>query len=322
MKLSIKSYRGPYHVNFGSLPLPRPNEVMIIDKRVAELYPGIRRSTNVYIDAHENNKVIETSMQILDELPETVESFCVVGGGITQDIGSFAAGVYKRGTPWNFIPTTLLAMADSCVGSKSSLNYNGYKNQIGLFYPPKDIYIDTNFLKTLKHEDFVSGKCEILKLLSIGNVPWGTANVVDQDLIHKALTIKKHFIETDEFDKGDRRILNYGHTFGHAVEKLSDYKVPHGIAVLVGMFIIDTYYNAPIERYEPYWDLIINAWQLFDSRPSAVYNVIKTDKKKNGNMISLIRRDNTIVTMPLTKKLVKDIMTTSSWILKARCLPK
>ena len=171
----------------------------------------------------------------------------VIGGGVVQDIGCFIASVLFRGVEWHLIPTTLLAQCDSCIGSKSSINIASFKNQIGTFYPPHSVGVVFNLLDTLPIDEIRSGLGEIIKLhlLSSGADYQSLRDHLDSfdfshparlaPLIRRCLEIKKHYIELDEFDRGPRNILNYGHTFGHAYESATHYRIPHGIAVSLGV---------------------------------------------------------------------------------------
>jgi 3-dehydroquinate synthase len=172
-----------------------------------------------------------------------------VGGGITQDVTSFTASILFRGVGWKFFPTTLLAQADSCIGSKTSINFSNTKNLLGSFHPPEQIICCTEFLKTLPTSDIKSGIGEMLhyfiyadsNLLEDITSEYGQLIENPCELmgryIKESLSIKKNMIQRDEFDKCERRVFNYGHTFGHAIEALSNYKVSHGLAVTIGMDI-------------------------------------------------------------------------------------
>jgi len=196
-----------------------------------------------------SREIIERIVK-LESRKET--NIVVIGGGITQDVSCFAASVLYRGVDWYFVPTTLLAQADSCIGSKSSINMIPYKNLIGTFYPPKKIIICTEFVSTLPDKEFKSGLGEIAKcaLLSGKEAFAEFAGNVDDILagdreklqlgIMRTLTYKKGLIEIDEFDEGIRNILNYGHTFGHAMESASEYRIPHGQAVSMGMLVANS----------------------------------------------------------------------------------
>lgn len=169
-----------------------------------------------------------------------------IGGGIIQDITCFIASTLHRGVPWDLIPTTLLAQCDSCIGSKSSINIGRFKNQIGTFYPPRRVVLVNQVLATLPLDDLRSGLGEVIKLHLIEGgdrysslvdaLRAGLPPVPDlAPLVAASLAIKQRFIEEDEFDRGVRNLLNYGHTFGHAYESVTAFGIPHGIAVSLGV---------------------------------------------------------------------------------------
>jgi len=168
-----------------------------------------------------------------------------IGGGIIQDITCFVASIYMRGVDWIYFPTTFLGICDSCIGGKSSINVNGIKNLVGNFYPPKEIMIDFSFLNSLDDTQIDSGICEALKICFAYHENKALTDFYDlykeknnhylQNITFLSLEIKKWFIEKDEFDKNERKLLNFGHTFGHAIESESQYKITHGIAVGFGI---------------------------------------------------------------------------------------
>jgi 3-dehydroquinate synthase len=195
------------------------------------------------------NTVCELYEKIMAFAPKKNMNLVSIGGGIIQDITGFVASSLYRGIRWIFVPTTLLAQVDSCIGAKTSLNFKHFKNLVGTFYPPSKIHIYPEFLKTLTKADYYSGVGEMAKLhLMQGEV--GTKTFIDSlvkidaidDLIvlertQNCLKIKKSYIEDDEFDTGKRNMLNYGHCFGHAIESATDFAVSHGQAIVVGMII-------------------------------------------------------------------------------------
>lgn len=172
------------------------------------------------------------------------------GGGITQDLAAFTAHNYYRGIPWLFYPTTLLAMCDSSIGAKCGLNLNEFKNQLGCFQAPRAIFTCTKYLDTLPDFHVSSGYGEILKLL-LTDSDWGLLDELERaldgglrnerllPLIRTSLEIKRKVIEVDEFEKDLRRILNYGHTFGHSLESMTNHEIPHGLAVAWGLDLIN-----------------------------------------------------------------------------------
>ncbi len=169
-----------------------------------------------------------------------------LGGGIVQDVAAFIASVYMRGLQWTYVPTTVLAMADSCIGGKSSINVGPYKNLVGTFHQPQSVIIDPEFTLSLSKEQKVSGLIEAVKICYCRGVaafedymalnPSSSMSVERMEkLFVCSLMAKKWFIETDEFDQGERLLLNFGHTFGHAIEGASHFKIAHGVAVAVGI---------------------------------------------------------------------------------------
>lgn len=320
--LEISSYLRKYQVHFSD----KLSEVFtkdkiqdsffIIDQNVYRLYQtsfsSIPKDKVIYIDAVEENKSYEKITSLLLELVnrniKKNQKLVVIGGGITQDIGCFIAHIYRRGLGWEFYPTTLLAQADSCIGSKSSINIGSFKNQIGTFYPPSTVTIILEFLNTLKREDICSGIGEIIKLALID----GEATVTktksllqksreDQTifsvLLQQSLHIKKKFIEEDEFDVGVRNILNLGHTFGHAFESASNFSIPHGIAVLIGLhaacFFSEKLENIPIGSYSEFMNWSKVYVGVFDKtlrslELNAIVEAFRSDKKNTGNKIKFI----------------------------------
>lgn len=258
--LTIQSHRGPYPVHF-DLPFKgmenglEENEYLIIDARVADLYASVLEKALashrvLQIEATEENKSLEKIPGYVLALTQMgIRRGCVlvaVGGGILQDIVAFLAAVLFRGMPWRFYPTTLLAQADSCIGSKSSINVGGYKNQVGTFTPPREILISNEVLETLEEFDFRSGIGEMIKAHFIAGESDLESISVDYPrlkkskgvlirTIRRSLEIKKGFVERDEFDLKDRLLLNFGHTFGHAIESATQYRIPHGIAITMGL---------------------------------------------------------------------------------------
>jgi 3-dehydroquinate synthase len=257
--LDIQSHTGPYRVTFETgepfAGLDAFDGALLLDRRVDELYgaalaPAKAKLKTVYVDASEDAKSLE-------RLPEYVVALSTagfrrggtlvaVGGGVVQDIACFLAAVYMRGVDWAFYPTTLLAQADSCIGSKSSINVGGIKNLVGTFTPPRAVAINARVLETLTDPDIRSGIGEMLKVHAIAGPAAFDALSADYDAVltdratrlhyvRESLRFKQVLIEQDEFDRGPRLVMNYGHTFGHAIESATDYAIPHGIAVTIGM---------------------------------------------------------------------------------------
>ncbi|MDQ1605617.1 MAG: 3-dehydroquinate synthase [Actinomycetota bacterium] len=166
-----------------------------------------------------------------------------VGGGVVQDVATFASAVYMRGLTWTFAPTTLMAMADSCIGGKSSINVGGLKNLVGNFHPPRQIVIATTFLTTLDASAISAGLAEAVKISFCRGSDafhgylsrWVNFAEDPEELLVHVLDTKRWFVEIDEHDEKERRQLNFGHTFGHALETAVRNRISHGAAVAVGM---------------------------------------------------------------------------------------
>ena len=260
--MDIKSYKGKYSVTFCKNSakhlvqnLPNNNYHIVIDDRVADLYSSelktvLEHDSVLKIEALESNKSLELMPKYVSYLVNKQirrdDILIAIGGGIIQDITCFLAATILRGVDWYFYPTTLLAQADSCIGSKSSINCGDSKNLLGTFTPPNKVIIGSNYLKTLGVQDVRSGIGEMLKVHGIAGKDAfdKIANKyndlfldhsVMQAFIRRSLDIKKKYIELDEFDTGKRNIFNYGHSFGHAIESATNFSIPHGIAVTMGI---------------------------------------------------------------------------------------
>lgn len=263
MKISskVKDFTVKFVDNFNFVNefLSIPHYAVVVGSNVYRIYKKnifsrFPKENIIVIPFDEERKTIETAIDIYKKLLEkegkknlTLISF---GGGINQDVTGFVASTLYRGINWIYVPTTLLAMADSSVGLKTSLNFEFYKNILGTFYPPSEVFIAVDFLKTLEKKDYASGVGEIMKLLlmrknaerELGKIR-EKIQILDAytdkrritDIIKEAIQIKLSYMKGDEFDHGRRNLLNYGHELGHALEPASGYEIPHGIAVVVGM---------------------------------------------------------------------------------------
>ena len=257
----IRSHAKDYKVNiysdydFFSRLKEIEYSLWVIDRNVYELYreelfSDLQEEKLFCIDAIEENKTIDTALKICEAMTcikaKRNATIISVGGGITQDITGFAANILYRGVKWEFVPTTLLAACDSCIGGKTSLNYKNYKNLLGTFFAPDNVHICSKFFSTLSQKDYESGLGEVVKF----NILAGHEgmNLIADDMkgllsrepgvidkyLSRSLEFKKGFIEEDEFDRGIRVHLNFAHTFGHAFETMSNYAIPHGTAVAMG----------------------------------------------------------------------------------------
>ena len=223
----------------------QPECVFIIDAKILDLYQDLLNDVDRRVfrfEARERHKSLAAMQKIYEFLAENYvkrSSFIVgIGGGITTDLAAFAASTFKRGCRLILVPTTLLGMVDAAVGGKTGLNFNGIKNGIGSFYPAEKVMINTDFLKTLPDKEIQEGMVEIVKMsfLPKSNLAGLLAKKERiETIIEEAVRTKMDLCRNDPADKAARRFLNLGHTFGHVLETVSDYAIPHGTAVAVGI---------------------------------------------------------------------------------------
>ena len=353
--LTIRSGQGDYPVHLGTavdavaVALSATDAAVVIDARVralhsAALAPLLDRLPVLAFDATEDSKTLAGAERVATFLLDTGKTkrttLIVIGGGIIQDVSSFAAHCWHRGMPWTFVPTTLLAMADSSIGAKTAINLCGHKNQLGFFQSPTKVYIATDFTRTLDDGDIASGWGEILKLSLTHPDPFFREAVAAVSrggfrtpelpaMIRASLTAKQRVIEIDEYESDLRRILNYGHTFGHALEGLSHFAVPHGMAVAWGLDCANTIaerrgFLAPAIAREirafvaTHFSINLAIWPTADQFVTAV----RRDKKAAGGAISMALLhapgDIRIVPIPIDAQLIADIQahldaTTGLW---------
>ena len=329
--MEIQSRFKTYSVNFvDSLRdiadlADKPETFFVFDRQVYTKYqselPDFPEGKLFLMDAVETNKNMDTVLAICEQMtnmPSKRNTHLIsVGGGIVQDITGFVASSLYRGIRWTFYPSTLLASCDSCIGGKSSLNYKGFKNLLGSFYPPDEIRIYPQFFHTLSARDYCSGLGEVVKfnVIAGGSAFDKMEKDIDailshdydklQQYIQTSLHFKKKFIEEDEFDRGVRILLNFAHTFGHGFEVSSNYVIPHGTAVALGMITannisvqrgwMDSAYAARIEKV---CRKILTeiAWKPEYFHLDVLLRAIHKDKKQTSHAISavLIQKDDTL----------------------------
>lgn len=255
----VKTSGGSYQVSVGeglckSLQ-KNTNTIFLVDEY---LLPQLKIDSLrlIAIPALESSKNLDYMSGVIEKMRELGANrdthVYALGGGILQDIATFVNSIYMRGLAWTYFPSTLLSMADSCIGGKSSINVRGYKNLVGNIYPPQAVFVDINFCKTLGPNEIVGGLVEAVKICyargpEVFNqyLALDPHYPLDSDIgvqvVSTALLAKKWFIEIDEFDKSERLLLNYGHTFGHALEASSNFEIAHGVAVALGILTANYY---------------------------------------------------------------------------------
>lgn len=232
--------------------LKNRNVVIVTDTNINNIYSSsFPPYPTIVISRGEENKELSTIEFIIQELLSLGldrSGFVLgIGGGVVCDIVGFAASIYMRGIDFGFVATTLLSQADASIGGKNGVNFNGIKNIVGVINQPRFVYSDVSMLSTLSSEDFLSGVAEILKIGFIGDsklIDFAEQNRIEilarnynmlEELIYRAAKFKARLVAIDEKEHNQRRILNFGHTYGHAIELTMGCK--HGLAVAAGMKI-------------------------------------------------------------------------------------
>lgn len=269
--LTILSSSTSYQVDFPAVAsleswLPEADLLLVDDFFQGRLHPSLEKST-ILIKADEEAKGFDQMGKLLIELKSQglnrSSTLLGLGGGVIQDITTFLASIYMRGIPWIYVPSTLLAMADSCLGGKSSINVGPAKNLVGTFHPPRKITVIASLARSLPLVELRGGLAEAAKICFCHGPesferycqlaePVLTGQWTDgqlAELLHHVLSVKRWFIETDEFDRAERRLLNFGHTWGHALESATGYAIPHGLAVALGMEAAHRFAGAPADSH-------------------------------------------------------------------------
>jgi 3-dehydroquinate synthase len=292
----------------------RPGDVLLVDSFVAKQldFSGVvDEDTHIIeIAPSEEAKSYEGVKPVIQSLLDVGfrknERLVAVGGGVVQDVTAFVASVMFRGVEWLFFPSTLLAQCDSCIGSKTSINFGAFKNQLGNFYPPSKVFIDLKLLESLPDKELHSGLGEMAHYYLVSGeedlarfareAPDALEDhEILKGMVAHSLQIKKSFIEKDEFDRTERQVLNYGHSFGHALESLTSYGLPHGIAVSYGMDIAN-FVSMKLgllsagdrlrmrEILEPIW----RPYPLPSFDLTEFMRALRKDKKNVGSQLGLI----------------------------------
>ena len=286
---------------------------MITDDTVDKLYSDVVMKslsdagfeTFKFVFPHgEKSKNISTFSSILEFLAESgltrTDALVALGGGVVGDVAGFAAASYLRGIDFIQIPTTLLACVDSSVGGKTAIDLKAGKNLAGAFYQPKLVIADFETLSTLTDGIFADGMAEVIKYGVIFDKAFfeflrdNEAKDNLEYVITRCVELKRDIVNADEKEKGVRALLNFGHTVGHAIEKCSGYKIPHGSAVAVGMVIISRAAYKCSLCDENYADIIASLNKKYslpvstDFSANELSSAAMADKKRTGDKIKLI----------------------------------
>ncbi len=289
--------------------VPAENAVIITDANVKRYHRSKFPPGNIItIGTGEAIKTLDTVSRIFKELIDLTadrSSYIVgIGGGIVCDISGFVASTYLRGVKFSFISTTLLSQVDASVGGKNGVNFKGYKNMIGTFNQPEVVVCDTRFLKTLPPDEVLNGMGEIVKHAVLGDADLfcfleahaRQALELDQTviakLIYDSVRLKASIVSRDERELGERRKLNLGHTFGHAIERTA--QIPHGKAVAIGMAaaaklsVIKGLLQPSSARRIENLLVRLNLPTGLTAEKDLVLDTLKMDKKRQGDRIHFV----------------------------------
>lgn len=317
----------PYEVVIEKGALCRINDLLkdgqrvlvVSDSNVMPIYGnrfvGAEKLTLKAGEKHKNLKTIQLILKTLQRLGFTRSDTVVgLGGGVVGDMAAFASSIYMRGIRYVACPTSLLAMIDSSVGGKTGVDFLGSKNMVGSFYQPSLVICDTDCLKTLPEREIKNGMGEAVKYAVLTGDEEMLSDCLSADkveaFIGNCVTAKKEIVEADEKDKGVRALLNLGHTFGHAIEKLSRFKIAHGVAVAMGIRVatkvavgakVATAENA--EKIEALLDRY-NMPKAVEYDKKDFIDAVWLDKKRTTDGINLVLPEKTGVckTVYMTKQ--------------------
>ncbi len=282
---------------------------ILVDKNVYGLYKekilnafSSSTYTITVIPSGEHSKsfaVCESTINTLMEKRVKRQDYLVaIGGGVVGDLTGFIASILFRGINYIQVPTTLLAMVDSSVGGKTAINIPKGKNLIGAFHAPKHVIIDPVFLTTLPEKERKSGLSEMLKAAIIGDATLleslQHSSEINEELIGRAIKVKLHYVEQDYHDLGIRHVLNFGHTYGHAIEQFHNYNVTHGEAVAQGMLMaLDLGVDLGITPVKIKNEIsqLITSLQLITTSPVAKTNLLpfmENDKKSTDEGVRFV----------------------------------
>lgn len=326
-QFSGKSINGYFGESFTILEelVNKDNTIIITDENIfakqSQKFSGWKTIVLKAGEQFKNQEAVDGIINRLIDLNADRQSFILgVGGGVVTDIAGYAASVYMRGIKFAFTPTSILGMVDASIGGKNGVDVGVYKNLVGVINHPEFLLYDYSFLETLPHEEWINGFAEIIKHacikdknmfhsleeITLGDFQSSKDNI--GKLIEQNVDIKYNVVANDERETGERKLLNFGHTIGHAIENTA--KLPHGSAVSIGMVaacIISEKINGfSKEETEKVKQLILK-YKLpvaFDIDKEKTWNVLLHDKKKSGDEMNFVVLDEigkaSIKKIPLT----------------------
>ncbi|MCI9031412.1 MAG: 3-dehydroquinate synthase [Clostridia bacterium] len=302
--------------SFGDIYELLKGKFVLTDDNVYSLYPSLFGSAaHVCVTEHgEDFKTLENAGRVLAEMAtarlDRKSALVAVGGGVVGDLGGFAAAVYMRGVEWINVPTTLLAQLDSSIGGKTGVDLKGYKNMVGAFHLPKKVRICTDFIKTLPKREILCGLGEGFKTALLDETAQAEWNALSEKkdaetdyypFVSACARFKESVVNEDFKEGGKRKILNLGHTVGHALEYLDDHRLSHGEYVAVGLAAESgvgkalgkisggtaDFIRGEAEKLAPNFKRLISSYG-----GEKVAEAAQADKKNVGGKISLMLAEN------------------------------
>lgn len=326
-QFSGKSISGYFDADFAMLEdlVNKENAILITDENIfakqSEKFTGWNTIVIKAGEAYKNQQTVDEIINQLIELNADRQSFIIgVGGGVVTDIAGYAASVYMRGIKFAFMPTSILGMVDASIGGKNGVDVGVYKNLVGVIRHPEFLLYDYSFLKTLPEEEWINGFAEIIKHACIRdenmfhfleeknleNLKSSGENI--GKLLERNVDIKYNVVANDEYETGERKLLNFGHTIGHAIENTA--KLLHGSAVSIGMVaacLISEKINGFSKNETESVKRLISKYNLpiaFDIDKEKTWNILLHDKKKSGTDMNFVVLDKigkaSIKKIPLT----------------------
>lgn len=288
------------------------NTASLYGEEIRKILEGNCKKTVLYsFPAGEAQKTLDTVRDIykklIEEKLDRKDLLIALGGGVVGDITGYTAATYLRGVDFIQIPTTLLAQCDSSIGGKTGVDFDGYKNMVGAFYMPKLVYMNIGTLKTLDGRQFYSGFAEVMKHGLIKDAmfyEWLLDNLYEiqdrdpdvlEEMVMRSCTVKKLVVEKDPKEQGERALLNFGHTIGHAIEKYKNFEMLHGECVALGAvaaaFISWKHNWLSMEEYYEIRDMFVPFHlpiSIDDIEPEEILALTKSDKKMAAGQIRFI----------------------------------
>ena len=313
-RFSGKTISGYFNTDFAKIEdlTDKENTILITDDNIfakqSEKFSGWKTIVLKAGEQFKNQKAVDEVIDQLIKLNADRQSFIVgVGGGVVTDIAGYAASVYMRGLKFAFAPTSILAMVDASIGGKNGVDVGVYKNLVGVINHPEFLLYDYSFLETLPEEEWINGFAEIIKHACIKDhsmfqfleekklEDFKLSKESIGDLIERNVDIKYYVVASDELETGERKLLNFGHTIGHAIENTA--KLPHGSAVSIGMVAaciisekINGFTNDKTEKVKQ----LISKYKLpvaFDFDKDKTWDILLHDKKKSGADMNFVVLD-------------------------------